>query len=487
MTRTVAIAVALTLTAVASDARGETRPGYGGVLRGSLLSEPTTFDPLRAHSHADVSLSVLIFDTLYEKNTSAAPEPHLAAGPPSVSADGRQVTIAVRKGVLFHDNGVLTPQIVAASLRRVLRDAPWLLAPVTAVRAGRDGVVLSLRRRAPNIATMLAATPTAITRHGRAPGRRPVGTGPFRFGFVNRHSRLVRLTAWEHHFAGRPYLARLDLRWYDKDRQEALAYELGNTHTSYRGASPYRGHVPLYRTANVQGPATLMVYVGFGKRNHQLTGNRHFRRALSLALSRRAFQYAGRRERVLACVSPVARDGGGPALPRSRAGADLSAARAELARAAAIPGKLELIVDRTRLDDKRIAQVVLFALRRLGVVVYISELSALDFARRVRRGATDLYIGQQVPPAASPLLTTAAAFAAGHDPWMKARRAKIRLTLSRTLAAFAKRLPIVPLFHRAVRMHHRTNLRGVGFDSLTLPSFADMYLYGRARRSRGGP
>lgn len=474
------------LVVLAADARAETRPGYGGVLRGSLLSEPTSFDPLVARSHADVSLSVLVFDTLYKKTTSAAPEPHLAAGPPSVSADGRQVTIELRKGVLFHDKAVLTPQIVATSLRRVLRDAPWLLAPVTSVRASRDGVVLSLRRRAPNVATMLAATATAITRHGRAPGTRPVGTGPFRLRLINRGKRLVQLTAWEHHFAGRPYLTRLDLRWYTKDRQEALAYELGNSHASFRGASPYRGHVPLYRTANVQGPATLLVYVGFGRRNRQITGDRHFRRALSAALSRRAFQYAGRRERVLACVLPVARDGGGPALPRSKAGADLARARAELARAPTITGKLELIVDRTRLDDKRIAQQVLFALRRLGVNVYITELSARQFARRVRRGATDMYIGQLVPPAASAVLGTAAAFAAGGDGWMKARQARVRLGLRQALAAFAKRLPVVPLFHRAVRMHHRTNLRGVGFDSLTMPSYADMYLYGRPRRSRGG-
>ncbi len=482
------VVLALLVSASLSQAaHGETRPSYHGVLRGSLLSEPSTFDPIAARSHADVNLSVLVFDTLY-KNTGTGPvRPHLAARLPVVSADGREVTISLRKGVLFHDKARLTPSIVARSLRRVLARARWLLPPVKGVRSARDAVVLSLRRRTPNIATLLAATGTAITRRGRAPSsRRPIGTGPFKLRWINRGKKRVTLTAWEQHFAGRPYLSQLRLRWYVKD-QEALAYETGRSHTSYRGPSPYKGHVPMYRTLNVQGPATLLVYVGFGKRNQAITASRHFRHALSMALSRRAFVYAGKRERVAPCVYPVARDGGGPNLSPTQVGANLGAARASLARAPSTAGaNLELIVDSSRLDDKRIAQKVVYALMRLGVSAYISELAPAVFAKRVRSGQTDMYIGQLAPPAASPLLAVAAAFAVGNDPWMRVRWAKVRMTINQTLAAFAKRLPVVPLFHRAVRMHHRSNIRGVGFDSLTMPSLADMYLYGSPRRSRGG-
>lgn len=481
-------AVLALFLAPAANTRAETRPSYDGTLRGSLLSAPTTFDPINARSHADVSLSVLVFDTLYKTTSLGTTRPHLAAGAPVVSSDGRTVTIPLRRDVRFHDNAKLTPDIVAASLRQVLRRARWMLAPVRAVRPGRHSLVLSLRRRTPNIAVLLSATGTGITRRGRAPSQvRPIGTGPFRMLRFRRNRSKVTLLAWRHHFAGRPYLRKLELRWYGKDA-EALAYETGKTHMSYRGPSPYRGHVPKYATANVQGPATLLVYVGFGSKHRQITSSRNFRRALSLALSRRAFQYAGKRERVAPCVYPVARDGGGPALSGAQISANLSRARAELARGPSVAGTtLELIVDRSRLDDKRIAEKVVFALLRLGVTAQISELSATQFASRVKRGQTDLYIGQLAAPAASPLLAAATAFAAGNDPWMTSRWAKVRLTSKQTLQAFAKRLPIVSLFHRAVRMHHRTNIRGVGFDALTMPSFADMFVYGRSRRSRGGP
>jgi hypothetical protein len=43
---------------------------------------------------------------------------------------------------------------------------------------------------------------------------------------------------------------------------------------------------------------------------------------------------------------------------------------------------------------------------------------------------------------------------------------------------FAERLPILPLFHRSVRVHHRVDVRRVGFAATGLLLYADMFLFG---------
>ncbi len=43
--------------------------------------------------------------------------------------------------------------------------------------------------------------------------------------------------------------------------------------------------------------------------------------------------------------------------------------------------------------------------------------------------------------------------------------------------AFAARLPIVPLYHRAVRVHHKRSLRGLAGDPLGRLDFADAYFW----------
>ena len=56
--------------------------------------------------------------------------------------------------------------------------------------------------------------------------------------------------------------------------------------------------------------------------------------------------------------------------------------------------------------------------------------------------------------------------------------ARAMLVLQVARREFQKRLPVVPLFHRALRIHHRRNLRGLAFDPIARPSFADIFVHG---------
>jgi len=482
-------------------ARGETRPAYGGEVIGSLLSEPITVDPVKARSHAEVTLVSLLFDTLYTVDSGGKAQPLLAAALPEQSEDRLLVRIPIRKGVFFHDGSQLEVNDVLRSLRRVTKsDARWLLAPVRSMRGSGGDLILVLRRRTPEIAKLLAAPATSITPDGKVPRiNDAIGTGPFSLQSFSRKRRRVALSAANGHFAGRPYIGKLELRWYRSPDDEPRLYERGDLHMSLRGDVAFSGHQPKYATDEVEGPATVLVFVGFGTARAAVTDDVDFRRALSLALARNGFRGVGSGERVVPTLNPAALDIGGTAAGQTQQHARTKAARTVLRRAAgrvsllrdAMAGtrklSLEVLIDQTRTDDREVAEKVVAALYRLGLAARITAAGAEEFDSRVRRGTCDLFVGQLASPVPSPSLATAAAFAAGRDSWPEQSMARSMLVLQVARREFQKRLPVVPLFHRALRIHHRRDLRGLGFDAVARPSFADIFLRGGGKNGGKRP
>jgi peptide/nickel transport system substrate-binding protein len=480
--RGAALACLLSLAA-AAPARAETRPRFGRALIGALLGRPATFDPVEARSHAEVQVVGLVYDTLYQIGEGGAVAPHLALGQPTVAADGLEARVRLRRGVLFHDGRALGTADVVASFARLRRSrARWLLAPVSSIAVAGDELVFRLSRPAPELAELLAAPAASITPGGRAPRRLPVGSGPFALRRAPRAGGMS-LEAWEQHFAGRPYADRLDLAWFDGPSAEAQAYEVGSLNLSTRGPVAFLGHQPKYPTEVSSGPAVVLAYVGFGRAHGRAFDSRDLRQAVSLALSRDGLSHIGTGERVLPTPYPVAVDLGGREPRREELLARMEAARAALARspargALAGRGALELVVDRTRPDDRQIAERVAGALYQLGLSARIVELDAPAAAARAARGDCDLYIGQLVAPGPSQAAQIAAAFAAGADDWVSSQLAVGPVGVDAALAAFADRLPIVPLFHRAIRVHHRVDVRQVGFDGTGRLLYASMHLFG---------
>ncbi|HTE52074.1 MAG TPA: ABC transporter substrate-binding protein [Kofleriaceae bacterium] len=480
-----AVIAALAATAIAAPARAETRPRYGRALVGTLLGRPTTFDPVEARSHAEAQLVLLVYDSLYELTDDGELVPHLALGRPTVSADGLEARVRLRRGVLFQDGSALGPADVVASLERLRRSrAGWLLAPVASIAAVGDEIVLRLGRPAPELIELLAAPAAAITPGGRAPRRLPVGSGPFAMRRAPRATGLT-LDAWDQHFAGRPYADRLELGWFTGQTEEAQAYEIGRLNLSFRGSVAFTGHQPKYPTEVSSGPAAILAYIGFGRAHGRAFDNRDLRQALSLALGRDSLRHIGSGERILPTIYPVAIDLGGREPRREDLLARTDAARAALNRAtrsvAALSGRrptLDLLVDRTRPDDREIGERVVGALFQLGLSARIVEVDAAVLVARAARGECDLYIGQLAPPGPAQASQMAAAFAAGGDGWAAAQLASGPLDVEAALAAFGERLPVVPLFHRAIRVHHRVDVRQVWFDATGRLLYASMHLFG---------
>lgn len=487
--------VILVVLASAAFAHAESRPRYGGALEGSLLGAPVTLDPPFAQAHAEVTAVDLVFDTLFRIGPAGVPVPHLAAGMP-VLANGK-LEIPLRKGVRFHDGSALTGADVWASLERVrTTPARWTLAAVTSVGANGDVLEVGTQLTPTELAKALALPATAITKGGKAQADRPIGSGPFFVESWDKKHRIV-LRAFDNYFAGRPYLDQLTLRWYDTPDGEARQFEKGDAQLSARGVSVFTGVQPKFRAGSVEGPASLLVFIGFGRAHLEVTADRAFRRALDLALARGALSSVTSGERVVLARTPIPVEAGGPALDAAGKTFDLPGAQAALADAARrvkplAPDrltalKLEILVEETRPDDRELAERTAYALTKLGIASVITAVPAAVLRDRVRKGDCDLWIGQLAAPVTSPGAWWGAAFAAGGDTWAEQRLAAGAIDAQAAHKAFAERLPIVPLLFRSVRIWHRTDVRGLAFDGAGRPDYASMFLYGEpARAVKGG-
>jgi len=166
-----------------------------------------------------------------------------------------------------------------------------------------------------------------------------------------------------------------------------------------------------------------------------------------------------------------------------KAARDVPALRAD-ARGQRGSFELELIIDKTRPDDRKVAEKVLAALFGLGIKARIVSLEARAFAERTSSGDCDLYIGQLPMPVALPEWTMAAALALAGGDWIHEHLALSSLDMAQAERVFERDLPMVPLFHRALRVHHRSDVRGIQFDDTSQISFADLFFFGRPQLLR---
>jgi ABC-type transport system substrate-binding protein len=475
----------IALAWLAAQARAETRPPYGSTVEGSLLGAPVVLDPVAAQSHAEVTVVGLVFDTLYATGPGGT-EPHLAIGLPVLDPAGAIAHVALRRGVRFHDASVMTASDVVDSLDRVRGAAGWVLAPIAQVRAAGDGIDLALRAPGIDVASLLALPQTAITRRGQAPAAaHPVGSGPFAVERLDLAGRELVLRAFDDHFAGRPYLNRLVLRWFDTPDAEARRFETGTSQLSARGQTVFPGAVPKFGARAVDSPAAVLVFVGFGRQHAQVTGEPGFRRALDLALDRGAVATITTGERTQPTRLPLPPEAGAPVLGAADAAGNAARALQLLdevgARVGALarPGraglKLAIVVDETRPDDREIALRVARGLEKLGIGFTIQAVPAEKLRDQARSGSCDLWIGQIAAPIGAPAVWWGAAFAAGRDDWAQRQLAGGAIDPAAAAQEFGRGLPIVPLMFRSVLIWHRADVRGLGFDATGRPTLADLY------------
>jgi peptide/nickel transport system substrate-binding protein len=300
----------IALVAMASLANAALAQKTGGTLRVPLRENPGS-----ASLHEESSITanfpfMAVFNNLvlYDQQDRMARlesiKPDLATGW-SWSADNKTLTFTLRQGVKWHDGKPFTSADVQCTWDTIKgkRNANWRknshqewyhnLKEVTV--SGPNEVSFVLERAQPSFLSFLASGWSAVYPchvDGRVMRQKPIGTGPFKVVEFRPNDviRLVKNTDyWK---PGRPYLDAIEHRIMPSQATRTLSFVSGQFDMTGPGdvnssvLKDIRGQAPKAvcetTASNVVG--SLLV-------NHKAPpfDNPKIRRALSLALDRRAF------------------------------------------------------------------------------------------------------------------------------------------------------------------------------------------------------
>ncbi len=358
-------------------------------LRVGLLSAVQNLDPLKAQDFVSAMVVSQIFEKPFLSRAADQPsEPVLFAEPLESepgSSPGTAYSAAVRSGVEFSDGTPLTPELVAAALRRA---GP--LAEQAEIEARGDRVAFRLRR--PNARFDLALTQTYCSVTLEKDGRL-LGTGPY-MPAPDATAEVMRLVRNPRHRRS-PGVEELVFTYYPPSadgRPQALlaAFEKGDV--DFCNVLP-RGDVTGLREVRKHfepGNSTAILYL-----NTERPGlaDARTRQAIALALDRLEISQ-------ISYTNALAFRAKGLLPPMMSASSDgltydLDRARRTLAEAGAGPERLSLLLifgPRPYLPHPR--QVADYVTRQLGelgigVDLVLTEGSA-DYYQKVAAGDYDL-------------------------------------------------------------------------------------------------
>ena len=155
----------------------------------AMVGEPQSLDPMASTADLVGTIMQHVYEPLYTFDANWMVQPMLAEGMPSVSADGKIYTIAIRKGVKLHSGRDLNADDVVASLKRWLEMTPRgkALAKSTDGIRAKDGstVEVKLSKIEPALLAHLALPSGFAAIMAKESIATPlvefVGTGPYKF------------------------------------------------------------------------------------------------------------------------------------------------------------------------------------------------------------------------------------------------------------------------------------------------------------------
>lgn len=177
-----AAALSLPLTALHAQTRG-------GNAIVAITQAPPTLDAQVTTIQAARHINLHIYETLYARDENGKPVPDLAEGV-SISPDGKTYTVALRKGVKFHNGKTMGSADVVASLERYRKVGANanLLAEVESISAkGANEVVIKLKKVQSTLLDTLSSSTAPLAIYPAEEAAKDankiayIGTGPFKF------------------------------------------------------------------------------------------------------------------------------------------------------------------------------------------------------------------------------------------------------------------------------------------------------------------
>jgi peptide/nickel transport system substrate-binding protein len=258
----------------ALGAGAATRPHYGGTLHVEMRAAPTSLDPADA-AQPDWSgyrnLSSLIFDTMVSLDALGKPEPALATSWKAEPGDQRWQFL-LRRGVTFPDGVPVTPDAVAASLRK--------MNPTWKVFSEGEAVVIERDSPAPNLPAELSLARNAVARRE---GGKISGTGPFAVSQWTPGKKLG-LVARDNYWGGRPFLDAIEIELGKSFGEQMISFDLGKTQLIE--VAPEQAHREIAEGRRIESSAPIeLIALVFG-RDPQSPEDARQRQALALSIDR---------------------------------------------------------------------------------------------------------------------------------------------------------------------------------------------------------
>lgn len=200
----------------------------------------------------------------------------------------------LRKGVKFHDGQPLTAQAVkAGTFDRVAtrRGGGTIKAgPESAVVV--DDHTIDFTATGPNLRVpeQLVHPSNFVPAPGSEPGKKPVGTGPFRFVEYQPKERIV-VEANPDYWGDKPTLTKITFRFYPDSETRRLALESGDIDLAYQVPRPDVADMEArgFRIEKSEVGAYRALYANVhGVPPHDLLGDPKLREALAKAIDRKA-------------------------------------------------------------------------------------------------------------------------------------------------------------------------------------------------------
>jgi ABC-type transport system substrate-binding protein len=265
------VASSLFWPAVASAA---VRPHYGGSLHVEMRAAPTSLDPAdsnQADGFALRDLSNLMFETLISLDQRGEAEPALASAW-QVEPGNQRWQFFLRPGITFQDGAPLTPDAVAASLRRTN--------PTWKVFSEGAAVVIERDSAAPNLPAELSLPRNSIVKRD---GAKISGTGPFAVSQWDPGKKLL-LTARDDYWGGRAFGDAIEIEMGKSFREQMIALDLGKAHVIELAPEQARRAAAEGRQIDSSAPSELIALVL--SRDPQSSDDERQRQALALSIDR---------------------------------------------------------------------------------------------------------------------------------------------------------------------------------------------------------
>ena len=264
----------------AEENKGENESAAGITSFALAYDAGQTLDPMQCGDGAQLQLTSLLYETLFQLDETFQPQPLLCSGY-TVSEDGLEYTLTLREGVTFSDGSLLEAGDAVDALRRAM-DSQRFGSRLSDIRqvSERDGaVVITLSQ--PN-SRLPALLDIPVAKLSSAEGAPPMGTGPYLLVTSGEGAYLAENPDW---WQGLELpLERIEL--VDAKDSETVLYLFTSREVHLYASDLTQGNTVLSgRLETMDIPTATMQFIGINVR-HPALQDQGVRRALGQGIPR---------------------------------------------------------------------------------------------------------------------------------------------------------------------------------------------------------